>query len=348
MEAPYVSECEFSKTCSKYSCLASACQLLRILQNTPRPLSRDPPPRGWQSIPVPTASTSRTPKSDVDVFRYRDYRSFLAAFYAAGKAGGLSYRSFSRAAGLGGPNYLKLVIDGQRNLSLEMAARFAKACRLEGQAAEYFKLLVAFDQAADDDQRNALHDELMKLTRFRATHRLEVAQTEYHSRWYIPAVRELVGCPAFVDDPAWIVRVLMPPISEKEAGHALAVLEGLMLVERDERGKLRQANRAVTTGPQPTGWQVRNYHAEMMRGAVRAMQELPPEERYVAGLTLSGSARTAARVRQRIIDFRQELIALCDADPEGARVFQVGFQMFPLTEPLSRRRTTKDELEVSE
>lgn len=192
---------------------------------------------------------------------------------------------------------MKLVIDGQRNLSLEMAGRFAQACRLEGQAAEYFKLLVAFDQAADDDERNALHEELVKLTRFRSAHRLEIAQTEYHSRWYIPAVRELVGCPGFVDDPAWIASVLMPPISEKEASHALSVLKGLMLVEHDEQGVLRQSTRAVTTGPQPTGWQVRNYHAEMMRGAVRAMQDLPPEERYVAGLTLSGSARTLARVR---------------------------------------------------
>jgi uncharacterized protein (TIGR02147 family) len=287
---------------------------------------------------VPSASASRKAKSDVDVFRFRDYRAYLAAFYAAGKLGGLSYRGFSRAVGLGGPNYLKLVIDGQRNLSLEMAARFAKACRLEGQAAEYFKLLVAFDQAADDEARTALHDELLKLTRFRAAHRLEIAQIEYHSRWYIPAVRELVGCSGFVADPAWIASVLMPPISEKEAEHALAVLEGLALLERDEQGILRQATRAVTTGPQPTGWQVRTYHAEMMRGAVRAMQELPPEERYVAGLTLSGSARTVARVRQRIIDFRKELVLLCDSDPEGARVFQVNFQMFPLSQPLPGRR----------
>ena len=50
------------------------------------------------------------------MFRYLDYRTFLADFYAAKKKRGFSFRAFSRAAGLGAPNYLKLVISGERNL----------------------------------------------------------------------------------------------------------------------------------------------------------------------------------------------------------------------------------------
>jgi uncharacterized protein (TIGR02147 family) len=65
--------------------------------------------------------------SPVDVFEYLDYRAFLRDIYLAKKAErrGFSFRAFSRRANLRSPNYLKLVMDGERNLSRAMAERFA-------------------------------------------------------------------------------------------------------------------------------------------------------------------------------------------------------------------------------
>jgi uncharacterized protein (TIGR02147 family) len=56
--------------------------------------------------------------SPVDVYRYLDYRAFLRDFYEAKKAKSrtFSYRAFSKRAGVASPNYLKLVIEGQRSL----------------------------------------------------------------------------------------------------------------------------------------------------------------------------------------------------------------------------------------
>jgi uncharacterized protein (TIGR02147 family) len=283
---------------------------------------------------VASSTRPRRSRAPVDVFRYRDYREFLAAFYAQGKAAGLSYRGFARSAGLGAPNYLKLVIDGKRNLSEQMAGRFARACRLNEESTEYFKLLVAFSHAADDAERNALHERLTGFARFRSAQPLELAQKDYHSSWFIPAIRELVTCPGFMEAPAWIAAHLEPNISEREAAHALDVLQRLGLLERDQRGKLVQANRAVTTGQQASGLHIRNYHAELMQRAVHAIHHLPPEERYISALTLSASEATAAEVRRRVLAFRQELIALCDADPDPARVIQLNVQLFPLSKAI--------------
>ncbi|MEY2930167.1 MAG: hypothetical protein RL033_916 [Pseudomonadota bacterium] len=278
-----------------------------------------------------SSTRPRRSRAPVDVFRYRDYREFLAAFYAQGKASGLSYRGFARNAGLGAPNYLKLVIEGKRNLSEEMAGRFARACRLNEESTEYFKLLVAFSHATEDGERNALHERLGRFARFRSAQPLELAQKDYHSSWYIPALRELVTCPGFVEDPAWIAAQLEPNISEREAAHALDVLQRLGLLERDESGKLVQATRAVTTGQQASGLHIRNYHSELMQRAVHAMHHLSAEERYISALTLSASAATFDEVRRRVLAFRQELIALCDADPAPARVLQLNLQLFPLS-----------------
>jgi uncharacterized protein (TIGR02147 family) len=286
---------------------------------------------------MPPTERPRRSRAPVDVFRFRDYREFLAAFYAHAKAAGSSYRGFARAAGLGAPNYLKLVIDGKRNLSKEMAGRFAAACRLNVESTEYFELLVAFNQADNDAERNVLHERLSRFARFRSAQRLDVAQHEYHSSWFIPVVRELVSCPGFVEDAAWIAAQLEPAISEKEALHALDVLERLGLLERGENGQLVQASRAVTTGQQASGLHIRNYHTEVLQRAVRAMHEIPAEERYISALTLSSSAATWAEVMRRVIAFRQELVALCDADPAPSRVVQLNLQLFPLTRSIAVR-----------
>jgi uncharacterized protein (TIGR02147 family) len=280
---------------------------------------------------VVSSTRPRRSRAPVDVFRYRDYREFLAAFYAQGKGSGLSYRGFARSAGLGAPNYLKLVIEGKRNLSEQTAERFARACRLNEESTQYFKLLVAFSNATEDAERNTLHERLSRFARFRSAQPLELAQQDYHSSWYIPAIRELVTCSGFLEEPAWIAAQLEPNISEREAAHALDVLQRLGLLERDESGKLVQAARAVTTGQQATGLHIRNYHAELMQRAVHAMHHLSAEERYIAALTLSASAATFEEVRRRVLAFRQELIALCDADPDPARVIQLNLQLFPLS-----------------
>lgn len=286
-----------------------------------------------------TLEPQKRTRAPVDVFRYRDYREFLAAFYAHKKPSGLSYRSFAKAAGLGAPNYLKLVIDGKRNLSAEMAGRFAVACKLNEESTEYFKLLVAFNQACSDAERNVLHERLTKFARFRSSQRLDLAQKEYHSSWYIPAVRELVACPGFREEPAWIAKSLQPPITEKEAALALDVLHKLQLVEHDERGTLVQASRAVTTGAQASGLYIRNYHTELIQRAVSAMHELPSSERYIATLTLSASDATIAEVQRRVVAFRQEILELCDADLAPRRVVQLNLQLFPLSKPIPSEPT---------
>jgi uncharacterized protein (TIGR02147 family) len=73
------------------------------------------------------------------VYSYTDYRRFLADHYAYAKAAhGFSFRAFSQRAGIRSSNYLRLVIDGERNLSAPMAVRFAKGCGLAAESAEFF------------------------------------------------------------------------------------------------------------------------------------------------------------------------------------------------------------------
>ena len=124
----------------------------------------------------------------IDVFDYVDYRAYLRDFYRAKKAESraFSFRQFSRRAKLKSPNALKRVMEGDRNLTREMARKFARACGLEGDAREYFEHLVDFEQAKTVAERDAAYAELSGFRRYRQAHKLEVAHAAYHSHWYIP------------------------------------------------------------------------------------------------------------------------------------------------------------------
>lgn len=267
-----------------------------------------------------------------DIMSFLDYRAFLRAFYEQRKRQrGMSYRSFSRRAGLTSPNYLKLVIDAERNLSADMAKRFARACGLSGSRERYFCALVAFNQARTLDERNRLYARLRRSRKAREARRLDDAQDLYHSRWYLPAIREFVTAHAFVEDPRWIAKQLWPPISVREAREGLALLTDLGLLRRDEDGRLVQAEPTVTTGPELRSLHLGNFHRTMIDHAKKAIDDVPPLERDISSLTLCLGASGLTRVKQAIQRFRRELLDVGELEEEPGQVVQVNFQLFPLT-----------------
>ncbi len=269
-----------------------------------------------------------------DVHRYLDYRAYLRDFYAHKKAGprAFSFRAFSRRAGLKSPNYLKLVMDGDRNLTPAMATRFASACGLEADAADYFVDLVAFNQATTSAERNAAYDRLKSHRRYRSVHRLELAHADYHATWYLPAIRELAARKDFEADPTWIARRIRPRISEAEAERALKVLGQLALLVEGDDGRTVQAEALVSTGPETRGLHIGNYHRGMMARAAASIDELPPEKRDISSLTLCLGAERLAELKARIQRFRRELLEMSVEEQDPKEVIQINFQLFPLTD----------------
>lgn len=272
-------------------------------------------------------------RAAVDVFRYQDYRCFLREFYERSKElkGGYSLRAFSRGTGLRSPNYLKLVMDGARNLTPPMALRFAEGCGLTGNAVEYFCELVAFNQSRVARERELHYERLTRFSRFRKVHKLELAQSTYHAEWYIPVIRELATCVGFVDDPAWIAKTLSPPISPAQAKRALSILLELGLLLRDDSGRLVQAQELLETPPGPLGHHVAEFHRTMMTLAAESLDRVPRDEREIASLTLCLSPDQLEQLKGELAQFRSRLLQRYQSSPESQRVVQLNFQLFPLS-----------------
>lgn len=273
------------------------------------------------------------PKNLPNIFEYIDYRRWLGDVYQAARAENpaFSYRWFARRAGYSSPNFLKLVIDGQRNLSDDSVARFASVLELDDAERRFFTDLVAFAQADDADDRNAAWDRIASSRRFRSARRIDRDWVEYLSRWYYPVIREMAARPDFSDDPAWIASRVLPAITTAQAREAIELLVGLGLIVRNDDGRWSRGEPSITTGHEVRGFAAGNYHRQMLERAAAAIDLVERERRDLSALTVCVSPETAAEVKRRIHAFRESILELCDRDPDGSVVYQLNIQLFPLT-----------------
>ena len=276
--------------------------------------------------------------TEPSVFHYLDYRAFLNDLfgYRKKKDAYFSHRFFARRAGFSSPNFLKLVITGQRNLTNTSVAQVARGFSLKSKEREFFEYLVFMTQAANHDERNHYYQKMISIRGVGAIKKLEGASYEYFSNWYIPVIREVAVWGSGRMSAEEIAALLNPPVATKDAERALKVLTELHLLEKDEEGGWRHCDAAVTTGPEVRSLVIANYHREMIRLAADSIERHPSQERDISGLTLSVGRDRMPELKKRIAAFRRELLDLACGDNDPRQVVQVNLQAFPLTNPLDK------------
>ena len=278
-------------------------------------------------------------KTAVNVFEYTDYRSFLKDFYETKKNLNPQYSmsSFTRRAGLGESSrgYLKLIIEGKRNLTTHTLRRFSEALGLAAKDALYFENLVYFNQAKTGKDRDFYFQRMAISASGQESKQFELlrSQYQYHSNWYYVAVREIAGLASFKEEPSWISNQLRGKISSKQAQEALTHLERLGLLRRHS-GKLIQSEPLVKY----TGGQFNNiiqkFHGEMIDRAKESLVEDSYEERNASCVTLSCDHARLAELKKRIDQFRDQVtteFGVGSKSPDA--VIQVNVQLFQLTPP---------------
>jgi uncharacterized protein (TIGR02147 family) len=212
-----------------------------------------------------------------------------------------------------------------------MASRFAQACNLREESADYFVHLVGFNQAKAFTERDQHYQNLKAFKRYRSSQRLELAHAAYYSNWYMPAIREMAARPDFSEDPKWIAKQLWPSIKPNQAASALEDLLRIGLLQRDSHGRIYQGTPFVTTGPETENMYVAQYHRAMMVRAAESIDSVPASERDVSSLTFCFGKNGMSELKKRIRSFRQEIIELTEAEPAPHQVLQLNLQLFPLS-----------------
>jgi uncharacterized protein (TIGR02147 family) len=271
-------------------------------------------------------------KNEPDVLHYSNYRTYLADYYEFRKSESpvFSHRYFARKAGLASPNYLKLVMDGQRNLTKKSLVKFAAALGLKGLRADFFENLVFFNQAKATSERNVFYGNILRTRAKAGLRKLDEAQFQLYSHWRHIAVRELAALKGFRNDAGWVANRLGQAVTEKEAEESLDLLRRLGLLKKTANG-FAQSDVNITTSDEVRSLLVKNYHHQMIGMAAAALDNLPAAQRDVSSITIPIRTRDFAKLKEQIQLMRKELLNLAAETGAGEDVVQVNIQIFPLT-----------------
>lgn len=272
-------------------------------------------------------------KDSPNIYTYLDFRAYLKDYYVWAKSErrGFSYRRFSQLAGLSSSNFLKLVIDGKRNIGDNSLEGISNALKLNEMQARFFEDLVEFGQAKTPTAAARVYKRLSKYRERNKVHTLEGGLYDYFTHWFYPAIRELAARDDFTDDPVWLSKQLLPSISPAEAKRAFEVLEELKLLQRDKEGSFQRGETSVTTGSEVQRRAIIGYHHQMLERSGASIQIVPQEEREISAMTVCISANRFAEIKQRLQQFRDEILDYCDTDTDPERVYQLNIQFFPLS-----------------
>ena len=267
-----------------------------------------------------------------------DYRDYLRSLFEKRKADHpfYSYRLFSQKAGFKSPNFLKLVVDGKRNLTKESVYRVAKAFGLNKSESDYLENLVFLNQSKTLDEKNLY---LSRILRYRVKcdpRLLESSEYDYYSQWYNPVICELVTALDFNGDFRRLGNAVVPAISAAEAEKSVALLIRLGFILKKEDGSYKRTAASFTTGPQVRSVAVANYHKAMMRLASESIERFAAGDRDITSVTVAVSIDACQTIREKLQRIRRELLELAEAERKPQRVVQVNLQLFPLSIELPR------------
>ncbi len=270
-----------------------------------------------------------------DIFRYNNHRAYLKDMYDFLKKSnkGFSYRVFARMAGIKSYNYLKLVIDGKRNLTPKMIQAFSKAFKLTRSEKEFLTNLALFNQSQDSSSKNEYFGRISKAKRFREIKELEADQYEYFSKWYFSAIRELISLPDFKEDSDWIVSRLRGEVTVSQVEAAIECLLRLKLIERTSSGRLKLRSGSIASAPEVQSLALFSFHEQMIARGLNALRHQDADLRDISSITLALSKDEIKAIKKMILQFRRKTLSHFETErPKGCQVFQLNFQLFPLSE----------------
>lgn len=269
-----------------------------------------------------------------NIFEYLGYRNFLKDMFAFRKSENpsFSFRVFSKMAGLSSSNFLKLVMDGKRNLSAGAIFKFAKAMKLKKDETRFFETLVYFDQSKNADEKNAQYEKILQTKSYHDVRPLETHQYAYFSNWHFVAIRELVLLKNFKEDYAWINKKLGARLYAEEIRRAIQILIDLNLLRRNSGGLLEQTEGKLTTTPEMGSLALINFHREMLKKAGESLEKTRTANRDISALTVAVSKKQFEKIRERLNQVRREIHAIASEKDAYESVYQINFQMFNLSE----------------
>ena len=265
------------------------------------------------------------------VFAYTDYRTFLSDYVAEQKRKDrrFSYAVLARRVGFKSRTFLHKVINGEKRLSYKKSSKVGAAINLRRKEIAYFRTLVRLNEESSLDKKISCYEKLNALNKRNDALLIRKDQYDYFSTWYLAPLRELTVMTDFGNDYKKLGAMLSPPISAALARRGVTLLLRLNLIKKQGDGYI-QTGASITTGDLVKSLAVARFQKQTIDLAAKALSR-PLQEREIATLTFGTNEAGFRQIQAEIIAFRKKLIEIILSHQQLDRVYQLNFQLFPLT-----------------
>lgn len=287
---------------------------------------------------------------------YLDYRSYLSDYYQYRKEISkndlrpYNYQMFSAAANIKSPNYLKMIIEGQRNLSSDMVLKFAKALGLNKEQTIEFDHLVNLNQASDTSERN-IH--LKKLSENRVEQKLKSGEIDRKTwekvpNWVAWVIYAMIDQEGVVFTTKTLKELLRNKASDSEIDNALNSLFASGEIKKDPlTGEIRKAHHLMDSADEIPVQLVRKLQMQLMYLGLESLYQDAPQEREFGTLTLSLTKEEFEEIKFKLRQFRKSVHkdnSIARGQNKGQRVYQLNIQLFPVTDKVSEESLAAQKL----
>jgi uncharacterized protein (TIGR02147 family) len=264
------------------------------------------------------------------VFDYLDYVKYIREYYEARHAVDrwFSYRFIQSKTGID-PGYLFKVFLGKKPLPQKKISALAKVFGLAKRETEYFTMLVLYGRAKSNETIRSYFEQMLSFSEV-TTRTVTVKEYAYYAKWYHAAIRHLLSCTDFKGDYKSLAKMTVPPISESEAKKAIALLCSLGFVKKDQDGVFRVTDRFLTTGNDWQSIAVRRFQRDTIMLAHQALDKVDKDVRDISTATVTLSAEGFVEARERILQFRHDMLELASRQENPAGVYHINIQMIPI------------------
>jgi uncharacterized protein (TIGR02147 family) len=264
------------------------------------------------------------------IFEYTDYREWLRDAFDDFKKrkSVISWRYMAMKLGADPGNLLR-VSQGKIHLTLSLVEPMAEFFELNEKESAYWTELVYFGRAKTDAE--ALnHYEKMQMLKGIPLKRLAKKELEFYRHWYCNAIRSIIGICKFKDDYEGLAESCTPAITVDEAKNAVKLLYDLNMISKDRDGFWKVNDTFVSTGGNWRSEAVRAFQKETIRLAGESLERHAPPLRDISTVTMTFNMNDIALIREKIKEFRSELLRMSQEGSGDDTVFQLNVQLFPI------------------
>lgn len=265
------------------------------------------------------------------VTEYRDYRSCMQDFYDERKRTcSFTWREFARLAGFTSPTYLKLVCEGKSSLSELGIERVAAAMNLGGFEYAYFRSLVHYNQAKDDETKKNAFASMKDIAKANKIRVVDGDAFTYFESWKNPVLRELVAMMPGAT-PKAVAEMCWQPITADEVRKSLNFMVSVGILQRKSKNVYAQTEKALVGNSDVMPLVLRSMHREMAGFAQKAIDEFDVNDRDVSGITMGIDRDTYEQIVRELESCRRKIVAIANTCKEPNQVYRLNLQMFPLS-----------------